>query len=170
MDDQPSDPDQKRPPSLIDQARHAADALVNEVQNRMPPELLSQLRAGQRRIDQRLSKLQTQLGRSATRDEVERLSRRIDELAAQMEQLMRAGGGRITRPPRRDAPGRGPRGSSTNSSGGSRGPRASNTAADKGTPRRSTRPPTKREEADGGKPPRRTPRPRPRKPPESTGS
>lgn len=168
MNDKPPNPGQKRPPSLIDQALHAADALVSEVQQRMPPELVSQLRAGQRQIDQRISRLQTQLGRSATRAEVDRLARRIDELAAQFDQLARAVGSRASsRPPRRDAPRKGgARPSSADTPGHSRGPRASSPPADK-APRRSTRTSKRPEESDGGAKPRRPPRTRTHKPPES---
>ncbi|MBO0701601.1 MAG: hypothetical protein J2P38_01615, partial [Candidatus Dormibacteraeota bacterium] len=115
----------KGPRSLVDQALHAADAIVTEVQQRMPPELLNQLRAGQRRIDQRISRLQSQLGRSATRSEVDRLARRVDELAAQLEELARAAGGGRARSPRTEGTARGPRSTRTGSSDRPRGTRPS---------------------------------------------
>ena len=164
MNERPPDDRRKRPATILGQALNAADALVSEVQQRIPPELLNQLRAGQRQIDQRISKLQSQLGRSATRAEVDRLSRRIDELAARLEQLTR-GGTRPSRPGQTDRPGRGGQRSNAASSGGPRRSSASSTASDK-PPRRSPRASTKREQGDAPKP-RRSPRTRSRKPPES---
>jgi hypothetical protein len=169
MNDKPPDPGERRPSFFVDQALRAADALVNEVQHRMPPELLSQLRAGQRQIDHRITRLQNQLRRSASKEEVDRLARRIDDLAKQLDELARAVAGRAGRPPRQDAAGRGPRASNTGSPGRSTGSRASRPPADQ-APRRSTRPTTKGPSGDGGAAPPRSPRSRPRKPPESTGS
>lgn len=170
MNDRPPDEPPKRPATIIDQALHAADALVTEVQHRMPPELLNQLRAGQRRIDERVSKLQAQLGRSATRAEVDRLSRRIDELAARLEELTRTGGRtpRTSRSERSERPARGAQRSSAASSAASRRSRtssASSTPSDR-PPRRSTRGTPRGEQGEGGTP-RRSTRGRPRKPPES---
>lgn len=159
----------KRPPTLIDQALRAADTLVNEVSQRMPPDLVKQMRAGQRQIDQRISRLQSQLRRSASKEEVDRLARRIDELARQLDEVARAVAGRAGRPPRRDGPGRGPRSTGKDAAGRSGGTGAPSPTADKAQ-RRSTRSTAPKPEAGGaGTTPRNSSRSRTRKPPDSGG-
>lgn len=175
-----------RPPRLIEGALHAADALVNEVQQRMPPELVKQLRAGQQQIDQRLAQLQTQLSRSATGAEVERLSRRIDELSARLEELARStssrpprsprtGGAppraqrssdrRTERPPRRETSERPPRREYSERPPRPRASSGPGAPTDK-PPRRSPRSTGRPDEGERGAP-RRSPQRRTRKPPEA---
>ncbi|MFZ0215873.1 MAG: hypothetical protein WAM30_08000, partial [Candidatus Dormiibacterota bacterium] len=79
----------QRPRGFFDQARQAADSLVNEVQQRLPSDLVRQLRSGQRAVESRLQNLQQQIGRSASQADVDRLTHRIDDLARQIEDLLR---------------------------------------------------------------------------------
>src|SRR4030088_2253823 len=132
--------------NLVGQARHTAEGAVKDLQKRLPPELVKQiersLERGQKAVDGSLKQVQARLNRTASQTDVDRLTRRIDDLTRQVNRLVGAARGAssaaVRRPstPRalssaKPAAGRSGREAQT-SSGRSRVARSSRSGADTG--------------------------------------
>src|SRR3984893_4229281 len=83
--------------NLVGQARHAAEGAVKDLQKRLPPELVKQversLERGQKAVEGSLKQVQTRLNRTASQTDVDRLTRRIDDLTRQVNRLIGAARG-----------------------------------------------------------------------------
>src|ERR1700738_1037600 len=83
--------------NLVDQARHASEGAVKDLQKRLPPELVKQVVASlerdQKAVKASLKQVQTRLNRTASQTDVDRLTRRIDDLTRQVNRLIGAARG-----------------------------------------------------------------------------
>src|SRR3977135_3482041 len=86
-----------RDPNLVGQARQAAESAVKDLQKRLPPDLVKQiersLERGQKAVDGSLKQVQARLNRTASQTDVDRLTRRIDDLPRQVNRLVGAARG-----------------------------------------------------------------------------
>ena len=84
-------------PNLVGQARKAAEGAVKDLQKRLPPDLVKQiersLERGQKALDGSLKQVQARLNRTASQTDVDRLTRRIDDLTRQVNRLVGAARG-----------------------------------------------------------------------------
>jgi hypothetical protein len=133
-------------PNLVGQARKAAEGAVKDLQKRLPPDLVKQiersLERGQKALDGSLKQIQARLNRTASQTDVDRLTRRIDDLSRQVNRLVGAARGASSAAPRRPStpralssakPAAGRSGSDAKpSSGRSRVARSSRSGADTG--------------------------------------
>src|ERR1700730_2530059 len=83
--------------NLVDQARQVAGSAVKDIQKRLPPDLTRQLERslsqGQKAIQSSLQQVQARVNRTASQTDVDRLTRRIDELPRQVNRLVTGGRG-----------------------------------------------------------------------------
>src|SRR3984893_15219807 len=83
--------------NLVDQARQVAGSAVKDIQKRLPPDLTRQLERslsqGQKAIQSSLQQVQARVNRTASQTDVDRLTRRIDELTRQVHRLITGGRG-----------------------------------------------------------------------------
>src|ERR1700730_15125044 len=83
--------------NLVDQARQVAGSAVKDIQKRLPPDLTRQLERslsqGQKAIQSSLQQVQARVNRTASQTDVDRLTRRIDELKRQGDRLSNGGRG-----------------------------------------------------------------------------
>jgi hypothetical protein len=134
-------------PNLVGQARQAAESAVKDLQKRLPPDLVKQiersLERGQNALDGSLKQVQARLNRTASQTDVDRLTRRIDDLTRQVNRLLGVARGapsatarRTPSPPRLSSAKPAASRSSSDAKPGSsrsRAPRSSRSGADAGS-------------------------------------
>src|SRR2546428_13061946 len=84
--------------NLVDKARQAAGSAVKDLQKGLPSDLTRQLERslsqGQKAIQASLQQVQSRLNRTASQADVDRLTRRIDDLTRQVNRLVGTATGR----------------------------------------------------------------------------
>ena len=157
--------------SIVQQARKAAESAARDLQKRIPPDVLRELEKrvgqGQRTIQASLKQLETRLNRTASRQDVDRLTRRIDDLAKQVSRLLsaRSASGAPSPPAGRSTTARRTAASGTAARGASGGPARTRTSTTRKAAG-SSRPASTR----GASSQRRTRSPRTRTTSDGTGS
>src|SRR5918912_608777 len=81
---------------LVDLARKVTESVARDLQKRLPAELVRQVERsvgqGQKAMQASLRQVEARVSRTASQQDVDRLTRRIDELSRQVNKLV--GGGR----------------------------------------------------------------------------
>ena len=82
---------------LLDQARQIAEGAFQDLQKRLPQDLVKQLEKslgqGQKTLQANVKRVQDEVRRTARQADVDKLTKRIDGIAKQLQQLERAVGG-----------------------------------------------------------------------------
>src|SRR5215472_179167 len=95
---------------LLEQARVVAEAVMKDVQKRLPPDLVKQVEKtvgqSQKTVQAGLKAIQDQLKTTAKQADVDRLTKRVDALAKQFERAVsgRSNSGSTAAPAGKSAP------------------------------------------------------------------
>lgn len=79
---------------LVEQARQVVEGAVQDLQKRLPPDLVKQLERsigqGQKTLQSGIQRVQTDVRKTARQADIDKLTRRVDGLAKQLQQLEKA--------------------------------------------------------------------------------